>query len=173
MSEIKNELKRNEWNDIGRKPNNLNRKSWTKEEINILQQYYPMYGARGLILDLLPDRRPTQILTKANELRLKYDASILFIGKIFGAWTVVEQASRPDKKNRYWKCKCKCGVIKIVPTCFLNDGSSRSCGCEWLELYPIIVKEKAAKRWGTFGKNSYEYFIRVKRAAKNKIWNLI
>ena len=51
-------------------------------------------------------------------------------GMRFGKLTAVEPTS--ERKNGYtiWICKCDCGNIVRVPSRFLKNGWSSSCGCE-------------------------------------------
>jgi hypothetical protein len=55
------------------------------------------------------------------------------IGQIFGKLKVIEEA--PPIRNSKgtslvcWKCKCECGVIKILPAQQLIRKTTKSCGC--------------------------------------------
>jgi hypothetical protein len=51
------------------------------------------------------------------------------INRRFGHWTVLAKAG--TNRNRYllWKCRCECGVEKIVTGHTLRNGRSKSCGC--------------------------------------------
>lgn len=49
-------------------------------------------------------------------------------GQKFGRLTVIERDY--SKKNRtYWLCQCECGNKKIVESCNLRKGLTKSCGC--------------------------------------------
>lgn len=50
----------------------------------------------------------------------------------FGRWTVLEKAST-EKTGVYWKCRCDCGVEKIIRGTSLTSGNSKSCGCYAVE----------------------------------------
>jgi len=53
-------------------------------------------------------------------------------GERFGKLTVKERTDPPlniKEKRVYWTCICDCGNIATVPTKYLRDGQSRSCGC--------------------------------------------
>lgn len=77
-------------------------------------------------------------------------------GKDFGFWHVIE---RGDTKKYargqiiYWKCRCRCGIIKQVPGRDLRSGASQSCGCmskiSWLEYF--------TREWLDTNGFSYEY----------------
>ena len=49
-------------------------------------------------------------------------------GNTYGYWTVLEKADSINGRAA-WKCKCKCGTIKIIKGTQLRNGSSKSCGC--------------------------------------------
>lgn len=58
------------------------------------------------------------------------------LGQTFTYLTVIEGPIRyDDKKNIYWKCKCKCGNEKIVTTNALVSGNTKSCGCYKNEIF--------------------------------------
>ena len=53
-------------------------------------------------------------------------------GMRFGKLTVIKQVPNPDgnkNKRTYWLCKCDCGNEKAVWVKYLNNGSTKSCGC--------------------------------------------
>jgi hypothetical protein len=49
-------------------------------------------------------------------------------GKLFHRWTVLEYAGKVGPLTA-WRCRCECGVERVVQTGNLNAGVSRSCGC--------------------------------------------
>lgn len=49
------------------------------------------------------------------------------IGKVYGMWTVVDEASGLHP-GAYWLCRCSCGEEKVVHGGGLRSGRSRSCG---------------------------------------------
>jgi hypothetical protein len=51
------------------------------------------------------------------------------IGKIFGRYEVIGEGNRKGT-NRYWRCKCDCGVVKEVRGSHLISGNTVSCGCK-------------------------------------------
>ena len=53
----------------------------------------------------------------------------------FGDWYVIERA-QVDNKHPYWKCQCKCGVIKNIRGENLTNGRSQSCG-KCMSVYSI------------------------------------
>lgn len=50
------------------------------------------------------------------------------VGQVFGRLTVLEIAGHRGK-NVIWRCRCTCGVIKVVSGDSLRKGNTRSCGC--------------------------------------------
>lgn len=66
-------------------------------------------------------------------------------GKNFGEWTVIREATKEEKENRpgcYWKCKCSCGLEKIVNGQTLRKGESKSCGCQLSKNLSNSLKNK-------------------------------
>ena len=49
-------------------------------------------------------------------------------GKRFGMLTVDKKAGVTNNKTM-WLCKCDCGNTTVVPTAYLNNGHTKSCGC--------------------------------------------
>lgn len=49
-------------------------------------------------------------------------------GQKYSKLTVLDPAPSQDGRTT-WKCQCECGIIKIVKTDNLRDGSTKSCGC--------------------------------------------
>ena len=59
---------------------------------------------------------------------MKYPIIKDFIGKRFGALTVVEYAGKQEGVH-HWKCLCDCGNETITTQTMLQSGKTRSCGC--------------------------------------------
>lgn len=55
-------------------------------------------------------------------------------GKTFTRLTVIERVHRPGRRT-WWKCRCSCGVEKVVCGENLSGGGTRSCGCLREELF--------------------------------------
>lgn len=51
-----------------------------------------------------------------------------YVGKRFGMLTVLEYAGKRDGMHR-WKCLCDCGKETIVGQTLLQNGKTKSCGC--------------------------------------------
>lgn len=56
-----------------------------------------------------------------------YNSKLRNIGKKFHEWTVLEITKRKSSK---WRCRCSCGVEKLVEDRALFIGASKSCGCK-------------------------------------------
>lgn len=54
-------------------------------------------------------------------------------GHVYGLYTVLEIAEAPAhitfRAGAYWKCRCACGVEKIIAARALRNGTTKSCGC--------------------------------------------
>lgn len=50
-------------------------------------------------------------------------------GKTYGDLTAVEFIGVGKRRKTLWKCRCACGGEKIVPTIYLRNGQTKSCGC--------------------------------------------
>src|SRR5690625_2224082 len=64
------------------------------------------------------------------------------IGKRYGRLTVI---SKTDKRNHgkiVWTCQCDCGNLIDVPTHYLNNGDTQSCGCLKRHIDPINLRDK-------------------------------
>lgn len=64
------------------------------------------------------------------------------IGKQFHYWKVIE-FSRIEHRSKLYKCKCKCGIERIIRGSLLRNGSTKSCGCYKLDkaLQTIVGKQ--------------------------------
>jgi hypothetical protein len=52
-------------------------------------------------------------------------------GAEFGLLTVMRDSGRRDKwESVVWECNCECGSLHYVSQGNLNNGSTKSCGCE-------------------------------------------
>lgn len=63
-------------------------------------------------------------------------------GQDFTYWHVIERDNSVKKKQAYWKCKCKCGVIKSVSGTALRNGTSTSCGCRKKEITSKLGQQR-------------------------------
>ncbi len=95
-------------------------------------------------------------------------------GRKFGRWKVLGEGKHKyygKYKVLYWKCKCKCGIIKDVHGGNLISEKSQSCGCLHVEM------KKAGLRLshGMSGTSIYETWCRMINRCYNKSgkdWNI-
>jgi hypothetical protein len=64
-------------------------------------------------------------------------------GKVYGRWLVLDKPPETRMSQRYWYCRCECGVEKLVRQSHLQSGASQSCRC--------LANEKAAARLDVYG----------------------
>lgn len=51
------------------------------------------------------------------------------IGERFGRLIVLSFAGRSKGGDALWRCRCDCGIIKIILGSHLQSGHAKSCGC--------------------------------------------
>lgn len=95
-------------------------------------------------------------------------------GKKYGRWIVCERA--PDHVTKgglrvtCWKCKCECGVEKVVHGSSLKSGRSSSCGC-----YSFEQKQKRLsarnKENAKFGGASKDDLFRIWKAVLRRCYS--
>ena len=49
------------------------------------------------------------------------------MGQEFGSWTVIEFAGRDQRYNKFWFCRCRCGVESRVRETVLLGRASHGC----------------------------------------------
>lgn len=85
------------------------------------------------------------------------------IGKMYNDWFVIEEV-KTGSPARHYRCKCKCGIIKIVRNDSLKSGKSGRCAeCRHKNL--LKVDETLGKRFGKWivlekidnNKKAYKY----------------
>lgn len=55
--------------------------------------------------------------------------SIIYIGKKFGNFTVIDCAERAENGTARWLCRCVCGKEIILPSYTIRKGKKTDCGC--------------------------------------------
>ena len=58
-------------------------------------------------------------------------------GRVFGRWTVVEQAPRDETGHQRWRVRCCCGVTAVIQVRRLRQGRSLGCGNPQCRSEPI------------------------------------
>jgi hypothetical protein len=65
-------------------------------------------------------------------------------GKKCGRWTVL-MADHVKGGMVHWRCRCECGIIKVIVGTALTRGTTRSCGC--------LRKEQVSSAFRTHGRS--------------------
>ena len=79
---------------------------------------------RGMITKLWHDNNKL-----GKELNNIKTTEIDLTNQTFNKWTVLSKSDeRSTNGNIKWLCKCECGVIKLVDSAALRNGTSMSCG---------------------------------------------
>lgn len=65
-------------------------------------------------------------MTQSRNIRVPASKSL---GKVYNHFTVLKILAYRKRAGAMVSCRCRCGVIKIVPLSRLRDGSLKSCGC--------------------------------------------
>lgn len=82
-------------------------------------------------------------------------------GQTFGYLTVLERAENQYTVSGHskvmWKCRCKCGTVKIIAAGELTSGGTKSCGC--LNLEKIRLPKEYLREENNYDLNTYEYVI--------------
>lgn len=86
------------------------------------------------------------------------------IGQTFGYLTVIEhtktktssKGSRSSHRGSYWKCKCICGVIKVIAGNCLKQGNTVSCGCYQRKMN--LLRNSKAPQYASFISKHRDYF---------------
>lgn len=63
--------------------------------------------------------------------RIQHDLT----GQTFGRLTAIEPCDGPEKRGKWWQCRCSCGNEKRVTAASLRNGHTQSCGC--YSRYPV------------------------------------
>lgn len=88
-------------------------------------------------------------------------------GNRIGRWIVLEYIPKGPKFN-YYRCKCNCGIEKLVNVITLKTGESRSCGC----LRAESVRKAHSKSKGEAAFNSVYNDYKVRSHLANRDFKL-
>jgi len=58
---------------------------------------------------------------------------VIRVGQLVSDWRVLAEAPRDSGGRKRWRCRCKCGVDRIVDAYSLRSGKSQSCGHQMRE----------------------------------------
>ena len=85
--------------------------------------------------------------------RKQYEHHAELIGLLFGSWTVIGKA-RNQNGGPAWKCRCVCGIVRVVPAWNLVHGRSTRCAsCAGESRWINLSGQK-------FGRWTFLYFLR-------------
>lgn len=84
-------------------------------------------------------------------------------GKRFTRLKVIAPHSRDKKRNIKWLCECDCGRQKIIYTCHLKSGGTKSCGC-----YIFDNRGKLSKTHGMRKTREWEIWQSMVQRCRNK-----
>jgi hypothetical protein len=80
----------------------------------------------------------------------------IWIGQIFGRWTVESRAAN-DRNGARWNCRCSCGARRNVSAQVLWSGHFRSCGCLHREVSAVIARANTKHGASARGTTTPEY----------------
>ena len=75
--------------------------------------------------------------TKSCGCAKKGIGTIDITGRRFGRLTAVRPTDERRNGHVIWECKCDCGSTKFVPSSYLRNGTTTSCGCAKGELMDL------------------------------------
>lgn len=81
-------------------------------------------------------------------------------GQRFGMLTVLEYAKTVNG-SACWRCRCDCGITKVVSGHHLREGNTKSCGC-------LIGCPGGPPRHGRTRTREYRSWLRIKHACSSK-----
>jgi hypothetical protein len=86
-------------------------------------------------------------------------------GQPFGRLTVIEEHGRTKSGEVLWCCACRCGGEVVVPSRYLRDGTTKSCGCLRKE-----VTRQRSHRHGHAGSAGASVEYRTWRSIQNRCY---
>lgn len=81
-------------------------------------------------------------------------------GQTFDRWQVLRRVwlKKSATREAFWRCRCQCGVSRVVAAHSLVRGRSRSCGCLQREVARVdIVKRSTTHGEAPTGRVTPEY----------------
>lgn len=93
-------------------------------------------------------RVPSSYIIKNEEVYMPKIVPDLVLGSFYGDWELLEEV--PRKSEKYYRCKCKCGTIKLVSKSNLRLSKSVSCGkgeCKKLAITHGMTDSKIYSVW--------------------------
>lgn len=96
------------------------------------------------------------------------------LGKVFHDWTVLQlsEYKSSSDRDRYWDCRCKCGIQKPVRACYLKNGQSKRCVDCAHEKQIIRGREIPLGYWSSLKNNASKRSIEFNITKENVIFAL-
>jgi len=85
------------------------------------------------------------------------------VGKKWG-WLEVVESAGSNGKQKLWKCKCKCGNHRLLPTCTITAEKQQSCGC-WLTSEE---RKRRSSNWKGYRQIHGKYWYNIQKGAKQR-----
>lgn len=97
-------------------------------------------------------------------------------GNRYGRLTVLAHASKNERGEHRWLCRCDCGTEKVYLGMSFKYGGTKSCGCLHKEVISGMNNyqaKRAMKKHGDYIASSYPWYYRsgclIRQAHKQKV----
>lgn len=88
-------------------------------------------------------------------------------GLRFARWSVLGYESGAYREP-YWRCRCECGVERVVRGSALRAGKSKSCGCLCADLCSARFLEHGGRMSGNRRSPEYTTWINIRERCENQ-----
>lgn len=85
-------------------------------------------------------------------------------GQVFGRLTVQEVVGRSRDGSKLYRCLCECGKFTDVPSIYLRQGDTRSCGC----LYAEIAGTQRTSHGESSVTPEYQCWLNIRQRCTNR-----
>lgn len=85
----------------------------------------------------------------------------------FGRLTAREMVGKKGSQN-LWRCECECGGEKLVPTSYLRNGHTTSCGCIVRGIRENAIKK--GDRWGRLEAVEFVEYAQMPSGKRRAVW---
>ena len=121
--------------DVAEKiPKVLKKLFWMNEEKSFLKELFYNNNTRESVIQKFQmkyNKTSDSIIQQMFGMKLTKSRLIkISIGETFNFWTIVEI----PPTGEFVKCKCICGIEKLVKKNYLKSGRTKSCGCKRTQL---------------------------------------
>lgn len=126
-------------------------KHWSSEELSEFTKLLESGNKVKNIFHLFPDRSMKALNSKAYVLGFTQEQEDNLKDKVFGELYVIRETNSRKLNNgyrdRYWYCKCSCGVEKEIRHQNLKNGQTKSCGHLLKEYVKSQPKREDSPSW--------------------------